>query len=153
MAENEQLSTSLLPSFSLFLSFIRTLLNAPLAFPLPSPARLSTLRRFSRLGGRCSRASTEDRACVSFAAAIAHACMHGTHGTARNETQNNPAHSVRPFCRTALSPRRYVPYIRGVVKRGEAMVRRYEGTSRTARLKNRRKRIVTCLSADVHRHV
>jgi len=96
MAENEQL----LPLF-LFLSLISY------SLPLPSPARLSTLRRFSRLGGRCSRAPTEDHACVASCSGH-NACVHArTHGAARNETQNNPARSVRPFCHSALSPRRY----------------------------------------------
>jgi len=87
------------------------------------------------------------------AAAMAHACTHvrtyaRTHAWyARNETRNNPARSMRPFCRTVLSPRRYR------YTRREGDTEGYEGMAHTARLGNRRKRIVTCLSADVHRRV
>lgn len=78
-----------------------------------------------------------------FAATMAHACTHAcTHSTPRNEMRSNPACNARPFCYTALSPWRY----RHTRARGGN-----RETSRTARLKNRRKRIVTCLSADVHR--
>lgn len=95
--------SSSFPSFSLALSS-RTPSDS---LPLPSLVRLSTLRRFSRLGGRCSRAPTEDHACVASCSGH-NACVHArTHGTARNETRNNPARSVRPFCHSAKSPRRY----------------------------------------------
>lgn len=143
MAENEQFPTPIL-------CIAYAPLDASPAPLLPSPARLSTLRCFSRLDDRRGRAPTENRACVVPRGSHG-ACVHTrTHAWyARNETRNNPARSMRPFCRTALSPRRGGTDTRG--RQGDT--EGYEGMAHTARLGNRRKRIVTCLSADVHRRV
>lgn len=71
MAENEQL----LPLFLFFSLFLYLIPYPSDSLPLPSPARLSTLRRFSRLGDRCSRAPTEDHACVASCSGH-NACVH-----------------------------------------------------------------------------
>lgn len=114
--------------------------------PTASPARLSTLRCFSRLDDRRGRAPTEDRACAvprGSHDACVHARTHGTHATKRE---------IIP--RAACGPFVVWPYRRGSTDiRSEGDTEGYEGTAHTARLGNRRKRIVTCLSADVHRRV
>lgn len=145
MAENEQL----LPLFLFFSLFLYLIPYPSDSLPLPSPARLSTLRRFSRLGDRCSRAPTEDHACVASCSGH-NACVHAR--MVRHATKRE----IIP--RAACGPFVIRPYRRGgtntrTKREGGGDTEGYESTSRTARLKNRRKRIVTCLSADVHRRV
>lgn len=147
--------SSLPPSSLLSLSLIPSLVPldaSPPCFPPPSPILPLPSRWLSSLRFAASHDSPTvivgPRLRIAhaprFAATMAHACTHAcTQSTPRNEMQNNPACNVRPFCYTALSPWRY--------RHTRARGGNREDTSRTARLKNRRKRIVTCLSADVHR--
>jgi len=75
--------------------------------PLPvSPARLSTLRRFSRLGDGRGRASTKAHACAAPRDGHGACARARTHGTARNETRNNPARAALLSC-GPIAPRRY----------------------------------------------